>query len=82
MNKETPQLTFMLWAQNADTPALKQNRLTQKTSPRLLQFCSGYRIWHASRAWKRKTRKNVDFHTANNVQKQATPFHYFLDEFF
>ena len=22
---------------------------------RLLQFCTGYRIWHASRAWKRKT---------------------------
>ena len=39
----------------------------------LKHFFTGYRIWHASWAWKLKTsKKPVDFHTAKNVQKQAT----------
>ena len=50
-------------------------------SPCLLQYCTGYRIWHASRAWKRKTSekraKNVHFHTTKNIQIQSTLWGYF-----
>ena len=71
----------MCRAQNADTYALKQASAAPKYFPCLLQFCTGYRIWHASWAWKRKTSENFDFHTAKNIQIQATHFRYFLDEF-
>ena len=70
-------------AQNADTQALKQPRLSQNISPRLLQFCTGYSVWHASRVWERKTAKNVDFHTAKKKKNPDTTktFSLFLDEF-
>ena len=52
-----------------------------KYPPCLLQFCSGYHIWHASRAWSQKWVKNHDFHTVKNIQMRATFFSPFLDEF-
>ena len=33
INKVTPHFTFMRWAQNVDTHALKQHRLSQKIFP-------------------------------------------------
>ena len=41
-------------AQNADTHALKQHRLSQNNSP-VFRFCTSYRVWPATRAWKRNT---------------------------
>ena len=32
-----------------------------KYFPCLLQFCTGYRIWHVSRAWKRKMSEKCSF---------------------
>ena len=46
----------------------------------LLQFCTCYRLGHASESEKRA--KNVDFHTDKNIQIQPTLFSLFLDEFF
>ena len=44
INKVTPHFTFMRWAQNADTDALKQRRLSKTNVPCLFQLCTGYRI--------------------------------------
>ena len=67
-------------AQNADTHAFKQHRLSQN-SP----FCSRFLLVTASdmllEPESEKWVKNIDFfHTAKNVQEQATLFQ-FLDEF-
>ena len=85
INKAIPHFTFMRRAQNADTHALKQHRLSQNIFPCLLQFCTGSRIWHASRVWKRKTSeeraKNVDFHTAKKCTCTTNTFSLFLNDF-
>ena len=36
-------------------PCTQTASAVPKYFPCLLQFCTGYRIWHASRVWKRKT---------------------------
>ena len=36
-------------------PCTQTASVVQKYFPCQLQFCTGCRIWHASRAWKRKT---------------------------
>ena len=68
-------------AQNADTHALKQHRLSQNISP----VCSSFVLVIASdmhlESESEKRAKNVDFHTAENIQIQATRFSLFLDEF-
>ena len=68
-------------AQNADTHALKQPRLSQNISP----VCSRLVLVTASdmhlESESEKRRKNVDFHTAKNIQIQPTLFSLFLDEF-
>ena len=73
----TPHLTFMRRAQNADTHALKQHRPSQNSSP----FCSSVVLVIAADihldSKSEERAKNVDFHTAKNVQKQATLFRYF-----
>ena len=61
-------------------PCTQTASAVQKYFPRLLQFCTSYRIWHASRAWKWTTARNLDFHTAKNIQLQANSFSLFLDE--
>ena len=66
--------------QNADTYALKQHRLSQNSSPVCSRFVlvieSDMHLEPESEKWA----KNVDFHTAKNVQKQAIVC-YFLGEF-
>ena len=77
--KGTSHFTFMRQAQNADTHALKQHRLSQNSSP----VCPSFVLVIASDMHlepESKIRaKNVDFHTAKNIQIQATLFfnHYF-----
>ena len=68
-------------AQNADNHALKQHRLFQNISP----VCSSLILVIASdmhlESESEKRAKNVDFHTAKNIQIQATLFSLFLDDF-
>ena len=67
----------MRWAQNADTHALKQHLLSKNISP----VCSSFVLVIASdmhlKPESEKRAKNVDFHTAKNIQIQATLFCYF-----
>ena len=64
-------------AQNADTHALKQHGLSQNISP----VCSSFVVVIASdmriEPESEKRAKNVDFHTAKNIQIEATLFRYF-----
>ena len=64
-------------AQNADTHALKQPRLFQTVSP----VCSNFVLVIASdmhlESESEKRAKNIDLHTANNIQIQPTLFRYF-----
>ena len=64
-------------AKNADTHALKQHRLSQNISP----VCSSLVLVIASdmhlKPESEKHEKNVDFHTAENIQIQAALFRYF-----
>ena len=64
-------------AQNADTHALKQQQLSQNIPP----VCSSFVLVIASdmhlEPESEKRAINVDFHTAKNIQIQATPFRYF-----
>ena len=63
INKVTPHFTFMRRAQNADTHALKQYRLSQNTSP----VCSSFVLVIASdmhlEPESEKRANNVDLHT-------------------
>ena len=81
INKVTPHFTFMRRAQNADTHARKQHRLSQNISA----VCSSFELVIASdmhlESESEKRVKNVDFHTAEYIQIQATLFSLFLDEF-
>ena len=64
-------------AQNADTHALKQPRLSQNISP----VCSSFALVIASdmhlESESEKRAKNVDLHTVKNIQIQPTLFRYF-----
>ena len=59
-------------AQNADTYALKQHRLSQNIFP----VCSSFVLVIASDMYlepeSEKRAKNVDFHTAKDIRIQAT----------
>ena len=78
-HKVTRPFTSMRRVQNADTHALKQHRLSQNSFP----LSSSFPLVIASdmqlEPESEKRVKNVDFHTAKNVQKQATLF--FLSQF-
>ena len=69
--------TFMRRAQNADTHALKQHRLSQTMSP----VCSSFVLVIASdmplEPESKTLAKNADFRTAKNIQIQPTLFRYF-----
>ena len=64
-------------AQNADTLALQQPRLSQNISP----VCSSFALVVASdmhlESESEKRAKNIDLHTAKNIQIQLTLFRYF-----
>ena len=77
INKVTPHFTFMRQAQNADTHALKQHRLSQNIS----SVCSSFVLVIASdmhlEPESEKRAKSVYFHTTKNIQIQSTLFRYF-----
>ena len=64
-------------AQNPDTHAIKQPRLSQNISP----VCSSFALVIASdthlESESEKRAKHVDLHTAKNIQIQPTLFRYF-----
>ena len=68
-------------AQNADTHALKQHRLSQNISP----VCSSFVLVIAAdmhlESESKKGAKNVDFHPAKNIQIKVTLCSLFVDEF-
>ena len=77
INNVTPHFTFMRRAQNADIHALKQPQPSQNISP----VCSSFVLVIASdmhlESQSEKRAKNVDLHTAKNIQIQPTLFRYF-----
>ena len=77
INQGTPHFTFMRRAQNADTHAHKQHRMSHNSSP----VCSSFVLVIASdrhlEPESEKRAKNADFHTAKNIQIQATLSRYF-----
>ena len=72
-----PSFHFHAKGSNADTHALKQHRQSKNTSP----VCSSFVLVIASDMLLEpeieKRAKNVDFHTAKNIQAQATLLLYF-----
>ena len=68
-------------AQNADTHALKQPRLSQNISTVFSSFALVIASDLHLESESEKRAKNVDLHTAKNIQVQPTFFCLFLDEF-
>ena len=64
-------------AQNADTDALKQPRLSKNISPVYSSFVLVIASDMHLESESEKRAKNVDFHTAKNIQIQPTLFRYF-----
>ena len=64
-------------AQNTDTHALKQPRLSKNISPVGSSFALVIASDMHLELESEKRAKNVDLHTAKNIQIQPTPFRYF-----
>ena len=64
-------------AQNADTDALKQPRLSKNISPVYSSFVLVIASDMHLESESEKRAKNVDLHTAKNIQIQPTLFRYF-----
>ena len=64
-------------AQNVDTHALKRHRLSQIISPVYSSFVLVIASDMHLESQSEKRAKNVDFHTAKNIQTQPTLFRYF-----
>ena len=65
-------------AQNADTHALRQHRLSQNISPVRSSFVLVIASdMHLESESEKREKKNVDLHTAKNIQIQPTLFRYF-----
>ena len=76
LNKVIPHFTFMRRAQNADTHAHKQHRLSKSFpvgSSFALVIASDMHLEPESE----KRAKNVHFHTTKNIQIHSTLFRYF-----
>ena len=67
----------MRLALNADTHALKQHRLSQTMSPVRSSFVLIVASDMHLESESGKRAKNVDLHTAKNIQIQPTLFRYF-----
>ena len=77
INKVTSHFTFMRRAQIADTHALKQHRPSQNSSPVCFSFVLVIASDMHFEPESEKRAKNVDSHTAKNIQIQPTLFRYF-----
>ena len=62
-------------------PCTQTASAVPKYFPCLLQFCTGYHIRHASRAWKRKTSEKRSFSHNKKYPDTINTFSLFLDEF-
>ena len=62
---------------NVDTHALKQHRLSQNISPVYSSFVLVIAADMHLESQSEKRAKNVDFHTAKDIQIQPTLFRYF-----
>ena len=51
-----------------------------KYFPHLPKFCTGYRIWHASQVWKRKTSEKHRFAHSWKYPDTTNTFSLFVDE--
>ena len=65
------------YAQNEDTHALKQHRLSQNGSPVYSSFALVIASDMHLEPESKKREKNVYFHTDKNIQIQSTVFRYF-----
>ena len=63
------------------SPSTQTASAVPKYFPRLLQFCTGYCIWHASRVWKRKTSEEMLIFMELKISKFKQEFSLFSDEF-
>ena len=72
-----PSFHFMRRAQNADTHALKQHRLSQNIFPLCSSFVQVIASDMHPESESEKRAKNVPFHTTKNIQIQSTLFRYF-----
>ena len=81
MNKVAPHFTFMRQAQNADTHALKQPRLSQNISP----VCSSFVLVVASdmhlESENEKREKTLIYTQLKKNPDTTSTFALFLDEF-
>ena len=77
INKVTPHFTFMRWAQNADTHAHKQHRLSQNIFPVGSSFVLVIAYDMHLEPESAKRAENVPFHTTKNIQIKSTLFRYF-----
>ena len=77
MNKVSPHSTFMRRAQNADTHARKQHRLSQNIFPVSSSFVLVIESDMYLEPESEKRAKNVHFYTTKCIQIQSTPFRYF-----
>ena len=62
-------------------PCTQTASAVPKSFPCLFQFCTGYRIWHASRVSKRKTSEKRWFTHSKKYPDTTNTFSLFLDEF-
>ena len=62
-------------------PCTQTASAVPKYFPCRLQFCTGYRIWHASRAWTRKTSEKRSFSHNKKYPDTIHTLSLFLDEF-
>ena len=77
INKVTPHFNFVRRAQNADTHAHKQHRLSQNIFPVGFSFVLVIASDMHLESESEKRAKNVDLHTVKSIQIQATFFRYF-----
>ena len=74
LTQGNPSFHFHAQGSQRRYPCTQTAAAVPKYFPCLFQFCTGYRIWHASRVWSEKRTKNVNLYTAENIQIQATLF--------
>ena len=76
-----PSFHFHVLGSKCRYPCTQTALAVPKSFPCLLQFCTGYRIWHASQVWKRKTSEKHWFTYSKKYADTTNIFSLFLDKF-
>ena len=76
-NQGNPSFHFHASGSKRRYPCTQTASAVPEYFPCLLQFCTGYRIWHAARVWKRKTLISTQL----KISTYNRHFPLFLDEF-